>query len=156
LSENRTTARIIAFAACYAVGFLYLNSGGGDTSIALILGAVLGLIGYFVVGLWIIAPIIEKILDAKSRSDYEIQTTTTNESSRRAALEAEREAEERVYFQRKRELELEFEHLEKIMRLQSNLDQGKMDRLAQMQNQFRSNKLIDLNSMKAQIDAMRK
>ncbi len=156
MSENRTTARIISFAICYAAGFLYLISDGGDASSALILGALLGLIGYFVIGLWIIAPIMEKILDAKSRSDYKIQTINTNNQNRISVIEAQRYEDEREYLRRKRELELEFEHMAKIMRLQSDLDQGKMDRLTDMQNKFNSSKRQDLEALKSQIDSMQR
>jgi cell shape-determining protein MreC len=57
---------------------------------------------------------------------------------------------------KRRELELEYEHLEKILRLQANIDEGKLGKLGEMQNNLKSQKMSDLELLRQQIERMKK
>lgn len=66
------------------------------------------------------------------------------------------EKDEQKRLDRKRnELQIEFEHLQKIMGFQANLDQGKLDKLADMQKSLKSNKQADLDTLRQQIERMK-
>lgn len=57
---------------------------------------------------------------------------------------------------RRRELEIEFEHLKKIILLNSSVEQSKMMLIHQIEKEFKQQKDDDLDSLNAQIERMKR
>lgn len=76
-----------------------------------------------------------------------------NEKKQELAIVKE---QDRKYYEKKRDLDLELQHLEKVMRLQANFDQAKMDKLKEMQRDLANKKQADLEVLRNQIDAMKR
>lgn len=55
-----------------------------------------------------------------------------------------------------KKLELEFLHLQRTLELQGNIDQGKLNKLQEMQQTLKSQKMSDLEMLRKQIDMMKR
>jgi hypothetical protein len=78
----------------------------------------------------------------------------TNEYKKQE-LQRIREQDREIEIKR-RELEIEFDHLQRIMMLQANIDQGKLNALQDMQNNLKSQKMSDLDTLRQQIESMKR
>jgi flagellar biosynthesis component FlhA len=68
-----------------------------------------------------------------------------------------RDYEEQRELDRKwKEMALEYKQLERIAHLQANIDQGKLDKLAEMKRELTDRKTSDLDTLKRQIEAMKR
>lgn len=92
-----------------------------------------------------IARMLQSGIDAKANKAYEDQQRQNQERERNQRLEDKRQ-----------ELAIEFDHLQKIMFLQANLDQGKLDKLQTMQTALKSAKNDDLDTLRRQIETMKR
>lgn len=157
MSKNSTVSKIWAFAISYGSLVAYLTTqSNADFKTSLMVAAPFTLFIYFTVGLFFVAPIVEKILDSIDRANYQKQRHR-NELISRADEESEYQRnQQRRYEEKRRDLELEFEHTKKLMELQGAMDQGKLNILRGMQDQLKNNKQADLAALKSQIEAMKR
>jgi hypothetical protein len=115
-----------------------------NNSEMLIFVVILGGCLYLVFGK-MLARMFQSGIDAKANKAYEDQQRQNEERQRNQRHEDQRKS-----------LEIEFDHLAKIMMLQSNLDQGKLDKLQSMQTALKSAKNADLDTLRRQIEAMKR
>jgi hypothetical protein len=115
-----------------------------NNSEMLIFVVILGGCLYLVFGK-MIARMLQSGIDAKANKAYEDQQRQNQERERNQRLEDKRQ-----------ELAIEFDHLQKIMFLQANLDQGKLDKLQTMQTALKSAKNDDLDTLRRQIETMKR
>lgn len=115
-----------------------------NNSEMLIFVVILGGCLYLVFGK-MIARMLQSGIDAKANKAYEDQQRQNQERERNQRLEDKRQ-----------ELAIEFDHLQKIMFLQANLDQGKLDKLQTMQAALKSAKNADLDTLRRQIETMKR
>lgn len=92
-----------------------------------------------------VARMFQSGIDAKASKAYENQQRSEQERQRNQRLEDKRQ-----------ELAIEFDHLQKIMFLQANLDQGKLDKLQSMQTALKTAKNDDLDTLRRQIETMKR
>lgn len=90
------------------------------------------------------------------RANYQKQSQRNEIASRHNEENDYQRSQQRRYEEKRQDLELEFEHTKKLMELQGNIDQGKLNVLRSMQDQLKTNKQADLGALKAQIDAMKR
>jgi hypothetical protein len=147
--------------AVYSIS-LYM-SGYGDKLLAFIRGYFgfgelgTGLIAGVIVGApWLI---FENFIDNINTSIRENEAILARqvelERQEREDQERERQHQQRLD-EKRRELEIEYEHIKKITMLQSNLDQGKLDKLQTMQTALKSAKNADLDTLRRQIETMKR
>jgi cell shape-determining protein MreC len=92
-----------------------------------------------------VARMFQNGIDEKANKAYEEQQRQNEENQRNQRLEDKRQ-----------ELQIEFDHLAKIMMFQSNLDQGKLETLKTMQADLKNAKSADLDTLRRQIEAMKR
>jgi uncharacterized membrane protein YhiD involved in acid resistance len=135
-----------AFAIIYVVILVGISMTGGSFTkgedFALV--GVLSFFVYMVFGKSLIR-MFEKSDAQKAQKAYEDQQRQNQERERNQRLEDKRQ-----------ELAIEFDHLQKIMFLQANLDQGKLDKLQSMQTALKSAKNDDLDTLRRQIETMKR
>lgn len=90
------------------------------------------------------------------RANYQKQSQRNEIASRYEEENEYQRNQQRRYEEKRRDLELEFEHTKKLMELQGAMDQGKLNILRGMQDQLKNNKQADLAALKSQIDAMKR
>lgn len=157
MSKNSTVSKIWAFAISYGSLVAYLSTqSNANLKTSLLVAAPFTLFIYFTVGLWFVAPIVEKILDSIDRANYQKQSQRNEIASRYDEENEYQRNQQRRYDEKRRDLELEFEHTKKLMELQGSMDQGKLNILRSMQDQLKTNKHADLAALKSQIEAMKR
>lgn len=154
--SNKSASKFWAFAISYGLLVVFLlMEHNSDLKPALVVAIPFTFLVYVTVGLWLIAPIVEKILDNIDRENYNKQSQLSEIASRQNEELEYKISQQRRYDEKRRDLELEFEHTKKIMELQGSIDQGKLNVLRGMQDQLKNNKQADLDALKSQIDAMK-
>ena len=92
-----------------------------------------------------LARMFQRGIDKKANEAYQAEQRQNEQRQREQRLEDKRQ-----------ELAIEFDHLQKIMFLQANLDQGKLDKLSAMQTALKSAKNDDLDTLRRQIETMKR
>ena len=106
--------------------------------------AIIGGILYLPLG-GFLSRLFQSRIDSKANQAYDNQQRNEQERQRNQRLEDKRQ-----------ELAIEFDHLQKIMFLQANLDQGKLDKLQSMQTALKTAKSDDLDTLRRQIETMKR
>jgi hypothetical protein len=128
-----------------AAAFFYFGQGYKlNNSAQWVLVGISGGALYLVFGN-ILARMFQNHMNSKANQAYETQQRNEQERQRNQRLEDKRQ-----------ELAIEFDHLQKIMFLQANLDQGKLDKLQSMQTALKSAKNDDLDTLRRQIETMKR
>lgn len=153
-------AKILSFAVCTLLiptVFMILAYGNGHS-------LIYGLNNFFIdvnLGRWLfygtgggfIYVVIGDFFTELFNSFFSSRSIARHEKKQ----ELQRIKEHNIEIEKKRrELELEFEHLQRIMLLQANIDQGKLVTLQDMQNTLKSQKMSDLDLLRKQIEMMKR
>lgn len=144
MSSSAKFQAYLAICAALA-GFLFFGQGYKlNNSGQWVFVAITGFALYLPFG-GMIARMFQNRMNSKANKAYETQQRNEEERQRNQRLEDKRQ-----------ELAIEFDHLQKIMFLQANLDQGKLDKLQSMQTALKSAKNDDLDTLRRQIEAMKR
>lgn len=141
------SAKFQAYLACCAAVFAWLYFYVGvrfNNPQSMLYIAIIGGILYLPCG-GFLSRMFQNHMNSKANQAYETQQRNEQERQRNQRLEDKRQ-----------ELAIEFDHLQKIMFLQANLDQGKLDKLQSMQTALKSAKNDDLDTLRRQIETMKR
>ncbi len=136
------------FTAYLSGTFLHTTFGFGENMLLFCTGLILG------IPFAILESGLSELRDEARAKEAEQARQAELERQNREDQERERQHQLKLA-EKRRELELEYEHVKKIAMLQSSIDQGKLDKLAEMQNALKNAKSEDLDTMRQQIEAMR-